>query len=105
DTPFTAMPVAVPPVLSKATTYPAALRLSRGTTASWLLWRKITHPLTCPAVLSCADPVSRFGAPLLATTRVAPAASVFKIDEVSVVVPLPNCGYDNGSGKGAPVTS
>src|ERR1700722_5176739 len=59
----------------------------------------------CPAVLSCADPVSRFGAPLLAITSVAPAGSVFKIVGVYVVVPPPNCGYDRGSDKGAPVTS
>src|SRR6185437_16000094 len=60
---------------------------------------------TCPAVVSCADPVSRFSDPLLATTSVAPAASDFKIVGVNVVVPPPNCGNDSGRDKGAPVTS
>ncbi len=86
-----ATPVAVPAVLSKASTYALALRFSIGTTASCPLWRKMTKPLTFPEVVSCAEPTRSVGAPVLWINNVAPAASVC-VTEEAVLMAAPACG-------------
>ena len=92
ETAFTAMPVAVPLVLSKANDVAVGVAaLQRHHRFLVVVAEDHKAADVVRWLLSCAEPVRRFGAPLLTINSVAPAARVCVTDGAVVSAMLP-CG-------------